>query len=635
MARSTDTLMPQAPHHRIRRALTFGLAVCATVLPALAQATTYYVGPGGSDASTGLTLTARWATIGKANNTLRAGDAVLIQPGTYGQSIDPVNAGSPTARISYIGSISNPGLATVSQIYLDTPYITVKGVRSSNTGTINYPSRNDSIAFCLIDGGQVFYGAKYCMVAHNTITGGISFALDQAGTMTGIANSERDTMRANVIIQDPIGGTHGFKMRGFTQYCLIDSNKVNGRFDTSSGESVGIYTYNTYFITFRDNHWAYEASVPYSSGPWKGIAFRDSSHDFTFTRDTLELGLNSAYQICGAISTSGQYGNVQNMTWDGCVYKTNAYFYNEDAVRNYTIKNSVFASSSGAVLMLQDVVQSLILDHSTFFSSVSQAVRIDPAFGSGPNRFTSNVFYSRTAVAPSSGGGIIKLPGTSGVTSNNNVYFTTSYGSSPGDRDIVWCCYTGSKPGASQPWSSASGQDGSSVHASPMFVDSSFATLNAHLRSTSGAIAKGAGGTDAGAYPFVAAGPDLTPPAAVSNLATSMISDQAATLTWSAPGDDGLIGQATSYDLRWSTSPITAANFGAATPVAVQPIPLLSGVAQSYIMTGLTPATTYYFAIKASDDAGNWSGLSNVLTAATTTSDGVPPAKTVDLGTAP
>src|SRR6185503_17976082 len=140
MARSTDILKPHTP--RYRQALIALLAVCAAVLPAIAQATTYYVGPGGTDGNTGLTSGARWATIGKANNTLRAGDVVLIQPGTYGDKIDPVNGGTPTQRISYLGAINNPGAVTVSQIYLDTPYITVKGVRSNNTGTINYPSRN-------------------------------------------------------------------------------------------------------------------------------------------------------------------------------------------------------------------------------------------------------------------------------------------------------------------------------------------------------------------------------------------------------------------------------------------------------------------------------------------------------------
>src|SRR2546426_7990535 len=32
-------------------------------------------------------------------------------------------------------------------------------------------------------------------------------------------------------------------------------------------------------------------------------------------------------------------------------------------------------------------------------------------------------------------------------------------------------------------------------------------------------------------------------------------------LSWFAPGDDGNSGTATAYDLRWSTSPITDANF--------------------------------------------------------------------------
>src|SRR5690242_17292972 len=42
----------------------------------------------------------------------------------------------------------------------------------------------------------------------------------------------------------------------------------------------------------------------------------------------------------------------------------------------------------------------------------------------------------------------------------------------------------------------------------------------------------------------------------------------AATLTWTAPGDDANTGQASSYDLRYSTSPITASNFSQMTPVS-------------------------------------------------------------------
>src|SRR2546425_699463 len=69
-------------------------------------------------------------------------------------------------------------------------------------------------------------------------------------------------------------------------------------------------------------------------------------------------------------------------------------------------------------------------------------------------------------------------------------------------------------------------------------------------------------------------------------------------LTWTAPGDDGSIGTATQYDMRYSTSAITASNFGTATRWTGTPTPLAAGTSQNVTVTGLTPVTTYYFAIK-------------------------------------
>jgi len=83
------------------------------------------------------------------------------------------------------------------------------------------------------------------------------------------------------------------------------------------------------------------------------------------------------------------------------------------------------------------------------------------------------------------------------------------------------------------------------------------------------------------------------------------------TLSWTAPGDDDQVGTATSYELRRSTSPIYDANWTAATVVLGTPVPLPAGTRQRTVVRGLTYGTTYYFAIKAVDDADNWSGLSN------------------------
>jgi hypothetical protein len=78
-------------------------------------------------------------------------------------------------------------------------------------------------------------------------------------------------------------------------------------------------------------------------------------------------------------------------------------------------------------------------------------------------------------------------------------------------------------------------------------------------------------------------------------------------LSWTAPGDDSLSGTADLYDLRYATTTITAANFAGATQVTGLPAPGSPGASQSFTVTGLQPSTTYWFAIKTQDDAGNWS----------------------------
>lgn len=124
------------------------------------------------------------------------------------------------------------------------------------------------------------------------------------------------------------------------------------------------------------------------------------------------------------------------------------------------------------------------------------------------------------------------------------------------------------------------------------------------------------------------AAPDVVRPAVLA-LTSSGSTDSTVTVAWTAVGDDSLTGTATAYDLRWSTSPITAANFASATAVTGEPAPLAPGAAQSFTVTGLSRQVTYYFAAKASDESGNVSGLSNVL--AVTTPDTKPPAAISDL----
>jgi YHS domain-containing protein len=108
--------------------------------------------------------------------------------------------------------------------------------------------------------------------------------------------------------------------------------------------------------------------------------------------------------------------------------------------------------------------------------------------------------------------------------------------------------------------------------------------------------------------------PDTTPPATVSDLVIGATGCDNVTLTWTAPGDDGTEGRASSYDVRYSTATITAGNWAAATQSTGEPAPKAAGQQETFSVENLTSGTPYYFAMKATDSDGNESGISNVCT---------------------
>ncbi|TRO78690.1 CxxxxCH/CxxCH domain c-type cytochrome [Desulfuromonas acetexigens] len=74
-------------------------------------------------------------------------------------------------------------------------------------------------------------------------------------------------------------------------------------------------------------------------------------------------------------------------------------------------------------------------------------------------------------------------------------------------------------------------------------------------------------------------------------------------LTWLAPGDNGdMDGTAYEYEVYYSTSgPINAGNLNAATRAGGAPSPLRRGSSQSMVVDGLTPGSSYWFAVRAKD----------------------------------
>lgn len=86
-----------------------------------------------------------------------------------------------------------------------------------------------------------------------------------------------------------------------------------------------------------------------------------------------------------------------------------------------------------------------------------------------------------------------------------------------------------------------------------------------------------------------------------------------ATLTWTAPGADGMAGRASGYKIAYSTSgPINSEiGFAAAAVYAQAFVPLTAGSAESRLLTGLPYGTTIYFSVKGIEPAGNRGSVSN------------------------
>jgi hypothetical protein len=128
----------------------------------------------------------------------------------------------------------------------------------------------------------------------------------------------------------------------------------------------------------------------------------------------------------------------------------------------------------------------------------------------------------------------------------------------------------------------------------------------------------------------------IQPPAEVSDLLAFNPTSTSIDLSWTSTGDDGGSGTADAFDIRYSTSLITGGNFGSATPVTGEPAPGAAGSHQQMTVGGLSPSTTYFFAMKVLDETGAASAISNVVSAATDAPDTTAPSNVTDLrGSAP
>ncbi len=614
-----------------------------------ALATTYYVRPGGSDSNSGTSSGSAWATIGKANSTVVAGDLVIVYAGTYSHFPNPSRSGtSYRSRITYVGDVTSPASVIVPGGTLRQKFVTLSGMTMTSGVTLDETAQYDSVAYCLLGPSLRGNGADDNVVVGCVVSGYRAKVVFDDGRCPAEGVCDGSLLTQMVAERDTIDGcTLTLGAGVVTEYpfmwrrvrnAVVRRNRVLLIRDNVD-PNVHREFYYVKGCRFSDNHWAISNE---SGGTLYGFVLRDSSEMNVFSRDTVEC---TGSPVDNLMSSPGNNSrSVRNNNYEGCVFVNRTsnpmgFFYhngcNTDTLRNCVFVGAQQAFNFATSLPNSGVTGAALIDHCTFFSPPSSLgtvqFREGGATWQGTLRFTNNIVYGLGNAL-----GVASWhywPQESGkLTSNNNLYAYYRYGSKAGDLSIgcSGCNAASYEPGPTSAWCTTYGQDCNSRYGSPLFMDSTLASFDVHLRAGSRALGLASDGSDAGAYPF---GLDVTPPDAITTLDTAMVLDQGVVLRWIAPGDDGAVGTAQTYDLRYSQSPIDAANFSSATPVSVPPVPSAAGTLQNYVLLGLAPNTVYYFAIKSRDEAGNWSALSNVLMFRTSSADLRPPAAVQDLGT--
>jgi subtilisin family serine protease len=111
--------------------------------------------------------------------------------------------------------------------------------------------------------------------------------------------------------------------------------------------------------------------------------------------------------------------------------------------------------------------------------------------------------------------------------------------------------------------------------------------------------------------------PEAIPPGFVADLEVRSSDSFSLTLGWTATGDDGDLGSAAIYDIRYASSPFDETGFGSATMIAGSPAPVPAGTPLQFEAQDLASGATYYFALRAMDEWGTAGPMSNLASGTT------------------
>lgn len=628
-------------------------AVLALLVATEASAATYWVRPSATGSGSGAD-SSNAMTLASANAAVVAGDVVRLLNGTYSSPIQPDASGTPGSQIVYLGNQSAPSAVSVANIYFGREttasssgtwgdYVTVKWV--ATTGNLSQPVHlrsvgpwyacNGDSALKVAVGGSVEMHGDNSVFDSLTVTGSGNFTIephpnsypsfDWVSDNQTIKNSTFTLTRAT----SGSGNSWFFEARNCASLKVLNNTFNLVSTTTNTGYTSFFQFYLCTYMNFNDNVVTLTDNGT-SAGTDIAFSLRDYSHWNQIFRNSFTLtGSNTDISNFYLVNSGSNFG-VSGNRWEGNTFKgvgntSSGLLYYQGPARLDTLRFNLAAVSNAArALYMEPSVRmdSCRIAHNTFYSANGTVFNVSAT--ANASRMVSNIFYGTTANGSGSGATVI-VPSGMGMDSVG-VIFNRLGTSANAIR------YNGVN-GAPGSGTTGYGLSTKAVWNTPRFTDSTYTTLNTTLLSGSPADDDNLHDGFAGAVG--ASTVDAIRPATVTPLSVSASSTSSITLAWTSVGDDSLTGTALAYDIRYSTSPITAANFNSASQATGMPLPAVAGSAESFTVTGLAPSTVYHFALK-TGDGDNWSAISDTARCATTNvGDVTAPAAVTDLTAIP
>lgn len=590
-------------------------------------------------------------------DSVKAGDVVQINDGTYTVAPIPTHSGTASSRIRIIGNTANGAAVIVGAMSpAGCSYVTWNAMNFNGSCkiatyyTFNYVSPTaDSVVNCRAYSGECgTSGSTNVVFKGDTLgdnTTDCSFIIKSGEIGNNCVNPSVVNcimyLKKTAPTDDKLFWAQGIggpptTITGMT----LTNNKINLVFQgTAVTNGMGYAMYYVSGLTSSANKFQYWDSTAAGMNTDNIVMlWRDGDINWTCTSDTfiVQKGTNTRFELS---SSGNQLIDTGHRKFTSCVFrnlgtpKTGRGAFNwQNGIVADTLQNCIFAASNTTeqTILLYDVHgghsvwDHCTILHSPYFGGISLSVA---AINNAGISIRNCLFLANSNTASASNSSIFtnltgSVPGQ--YARDYNLYAYTGKTSTLGDRAIRWTLNglnsTFSAAGTAGNWYLNYGLDAHSKwgYAMPtpsLAPDSSAANVDSVLSTSAGATSDEFGGT-IGAVPVSA---DVTRPFAIADLAVSSTSTNGGAgpgtvnLAWSATGDDSITGTAQTYTIKYSTANITAGNFAAATTWPQTKVPAAVTVAEAISITGLSLNSSYYFALIATDDAGNPSAISNVV----------------------